>query len=97
MNLKTTLIAVGATLSLAGLGVASAATNATPAHATAATCDSLVKQANTATAAHAAGKKTEAAKKLRAEGEKNCKDGLYDKGAKELRQAITDMGMKPVN
>lgn len=96
MNLKTTLLAAGATLSLAGIGVASAATNATPAHATVATCDSLVKQANTATA-QASGKRSEAAKELRAEGEKNCKDGLYDKGAKELRQAITDMGMKPVN
>ena len=97
MNLKTTLIAAAATLSLAGLGVASAATNAAPAHATAATCDSLVKQANTATATNATGKKSEAAKKLRTDGEKYCKEGFYDKGAKDLRQAITDMGMKPVN
>jgi hypothetical protein len=96
MNLKTTLIAVGATLSLAGLGVASAATNARPAHATQATCDSLLKQASTASA-QATGKKAEAAKKLRADGEKYCKEGFYDKGAKDLRQAITDAGMKPVD
>ena len=97
MNRKTTLMAMGAMIALAGFGSAGAATNATQPAATQATCDALMKQADTAVAAHKSDAKAKAAQEQRATGTKECKAGNYAKGAEHLRRAITDLGMKPVN
>jgi hypothetical protein len=97
MNRKTTLMAMGAMIALAGFGTAGAATNATQQAATQATCDALMKQADTALAAHKSDAKAKAAQEQRAAGTKECKAGNYAKGAEHLRHAINDLGMKPVN
>jgi hypothetical protein len=62
-----------------------------------ATCDELLKQADTAMAAHKGDAKAATAKEQRAKGEAACKAGEFAKGSEHLRRAITDLGMKPVN
>jgi ABC-type transporter MlaC component len=98
MKRNTTLIALGTMVALAAVGTASAATTtaAQPA-ATQATCDALVKQADSALTAHKADPKAKSAQEQRDKGEKECKAGNFAKGAEHLRRAITDLGMKPVN
>ena len=96
MRLNKTMIALGATVALAAIGTAGAATNAVHPSATQATCDALMKQAGTAMTTHAADAKAKAAQDQRAKGDKECKAGNYAKGAEHLRHAITDLGMKPV-
>jgi hypothetical protein len=96
-NRKTTMLAVGTIIALAGLGTASAATNATQPAATQATCDALMKQADAAVSAHKTDAKAKAAQEHRDAGAKDCKAGNFAKGAEHLRRAITDLGMKPVN
>lgn len=96
-NRKTTLLAVGTMVALAGLGTAGAATNATQPAATQATCDALVKQADSALSTHKTDSKAKAAQEHRDSGAKECKAGNYAKGAEHLRRAISDLGMKPVN
>ena len=95
-NRKTTMLAVGAMLALAGAGVAGAATKAAPA-ATQAACDALTRQADSALTTHKTSSKATTAQHLRDAGSKECKAGNYAKGAEHLRQAITDLGMKPVD
>jgi hypothetical protein len=99
MTLKLPLIAATVSLALSGIGFASAASydKSTHAAATAATCESLTKQADSAISAHKDAKKADAARKLRADGDKECKAGNHEKGASDLRQAITDLGMTPVD
>ncbi len=97
MKRNTKLMALGTMMALAALGTADAATDAAQPAATQATCDALVKQANSALTAHKAGATATAAQEQRAKGEKECKAGNYAKGAEHLRRAITDVGMKPVN
>lgn len=97
MKLRTTTIAAGTIIALLGIGSAGAATNAPKPAATQATCDALLKQADTAMSTHKTGTKAQAAKEQRNAGEKACKAGEYAKGAEHLRHAITDLGMKPVD
>jgi len=97
MNRKTTLLALAAMASLAGLGTAGAATSTTHPAATQATCDALMKQADTAITAHKSDTKAKSAQEHRAAGARDCKAGSYAKGAEHLRRAITDLGMKPVD
>lgn len=97
MKRYTSLMVLGSMMALAAVGTAGAATtSATPA-ATQATCDALIKQADSAIMAHKADDKTKEAQEQRDKGEKACKAGDYAKGADHLRRAITDLGMKPVN
>ena len=96
-NRKTTMLAMGAMLALAGAGVAGAATKSPAPTATQATCDALTRQADSALTAHKTSAKATAAHTLRDEGSKECRAGNYAKGAEHLRQAITDLGMKPVD
>jgi uncharacterized protein HemX len=96
-NRKTTLLAAGMLIALAGVGTAGAATNAAQPAATQATCDALMKQADTAVSTHKTDAKAKAAQEHRDAGAKECKAGNYAKGAEHLRHAITDLGMKPVN
>jgi hypothetical protein len=98
MTPRLPLIAATAALALSSIGVATAASEKSMhSAATAATCESLTKQADSALAAHKDAQKAEAARQLRADGEKACKAGNHEKGAADLRQAITDLGMKPVD
>jgi hypothetical protein len=94
MKLSKTMIALGTTVALAAFGTAGAATSAA---ATQATCDALVKQADSALTAHAKDPKAAAAREQRDKGEKACKAGDFAKGSEHLRKAISDLGMKPVN
>jgi len=96
-NRKTTILAVGTMLALAGAGVAGAATKTPAPAATHATCDALMKQADSALTTHKTSAKAKSAQQLRDEGSKECKAGNYAKGAEQLRHAITDLGMKPVD
>lgn len=96
-TLKTTMLAVGATMALAAAGIAGAATKATEPAATQATCDALTKQVDAAVSTHKTDAKLKSAQKHREEGAKACKAGEFAKGAEHLRMAITDLGMKPVN
>lgn len=96
-NRKTTMLAFGAMLALAGTGLAGAATKAAAPAATQATCDALTKQADTAITSHKSSSKAKTAQQLRDEGSKECKAGNYAKGTEHLRHAITDLGMKPVD
>lgn len=93
---KTTFLALGTMVALAGAGLASAATSGTTA-ATQATCDALMKQTDSALATHKTDAKARTAQQHRDEGAKECKAGSYAKGAEHLRRAITDLGMKPVD
>jgi hypothetical protein len=95
-NRKTSMMAVGAMLALAGAGVAGAATKAAPA-ATQSACDALARQADSALTTHKTSSKAKTAQQLRDEGARECKAGNYAKGAEHLRQAINDLGMKPVD
>lgn len=97
MKRNTTLMALGTMMALAAVGTAGAATNAAPPAATQATCDALVKQADSALTAHKGDAKAKAAQEQRDKGEKACKAGEFAKGAEHLRRAITELGMKPVN
>lgn len=97
MKRNMTLIALGTMVALAAVGTASAATTAAQPAATQATCDALVKQADSALTAHKADPKAKSAQEQREKGEKECKAGNFAKGAEHLRLAITDLGMKPVN
>jgi hypothetical protein len=97
MKRNTTMMALGTMVVLAAVGTAGAATNAAQPAATQATCDALLKQADTAVTAHKADAKVTAAKEQRDKGEKACKAGEFAKGAEHLRRAITELGMKPVN
>jgi hypothetical protein len=94
MKCNTTMLALGTMVALATFGTAGAATQPT---ATQATCDALVKQADTALSAHKGDAKAAGAREERAQGEKECKAGNYAKGAEHLRRAINELGMKPVN
>ena len=93
---NTKLIALGTLAALAALGTADAATPAMPA-ANQATCDALLKQADTSLTAHKSDAKAQAATEQRDKGAKECKAGNHAKGADHLRRAITDLGMKPVS
>ncbi|HWJ06323.1 MAG TPA: hypothetical protein VNS57_11130 [Steroidobacteraceae bacterium] len=94
---KTTILALGTMVALAGAGLAGAATSDTTAAPTQATCDALMKQADSALATHKSDAKAKTAQQHRDEGAKECKAGSYAKGAEHLRRAITDLGMKPVD
>jgi ethanolamine utilization microcompartment shell protein EutL len=96
MKFNKATIALGATIALAALGTAGAATAAQPA-ATQATCDALLKQADTAITSHKGAPGEKSAQEQRAKGEAACKAGEFAKGSEHLRRAITDLGMKPVN
>lgn len=97
MKRNTTITALGTMLVLAAVGTAGAATNPAQPAATQATCDALVKQADSALTTHKADAKSKAAQEQRDKGEKECKAGNHAKGAEHLRKAITELGMKPVN
>ena len=97
MKRNTTMIALGTLVALAAVGSAGAATNAAQPAATQATCDALVKQADSALTAHKTDPKAKSAQEQREKGEMECKAGNFAKGAEHLRRAITDLGMKPVN
>lgn len=97
MKLNKMILALGATVALATFGTAGAAATTTHAAATKATCDALMKQADTTLAAHKADAKAKSAHEHRAAGDKECKAGNYAKGAEQLRMALTDVGMKPVD
>jgi hypothetical protein len=97
MKRNTTMMALGTMVALAAFGTAGAATNPAQPAATQATCDALVKQADSALTTHKGDAKAATAKEQRDKGEKACKAGDYAKGAEHLRRAITDLGMKPVN
>jgi hypothetical protein len=97
MKINKAMIALAATTALAAFGTAGAATNNAQPAATRATCDALLKQADTAVTAHKADTRATAAKEQRAKGETACKAGDFAKGSEHLRRAITDLGMKPVN
>jgi hypothetical protein len=96
-NRKTRMLVLGTMLALAGTGVAGAATKTSATAATQATCDALMKQADSALTTHKTSTKAKAAQQLRDDGSKECKAGNYAKGAEHLRRAITDLGMKPVD
>ena len=96
-NRKTTMLVLGTMLALAGTGVAGAATKTPATAATQATCDALMKQADSALTTHKTSTKVKVAQQLRDDGSKECKAGNYAKGAEHLRRAITDLGMKPVD
>lgn len=97
MNARNIILALGTTAALVSFGVAGAATTGTQHAATQATCDALLKQANTALSAHAADAKAKSAQEQRDKGEKECKAGDFAKGSEHLRKAVTDLGMNPVN
>ena len=97
MKRNTKLMALGTMMALAAVGTAGAATNAAHPAATQATCDALVKQANSALTTHKADAQAKGAQEQRDKGEKACKAGEFAKGAEHLRRAITELGMKPVN
>lgn len=97
MKFDKRMIALAATMTLAAFGTAGAATNAAQPAATQATCDALLKQANTALSTHSADAKAKSAQSERDKGEKECKAGNFAKGTEHLRKAITDLGMKPVD
>lgn len=97
MKLNRTTIAIGATMALAAFGTAGAATSYSQSAATQASCDALVKQADTALSAHKTESKAKSAQEARDAGEKECKAGNFAKGTDHLRRAITDLGMKPVS
>ena len=97
MNRNHSLLTLGTIVALAAAGTAMAAPTAAPPAATKATCDALIKQADSALVTHAADAKAKAARGLRDKGEKECKAGDYAKGVESLHKAITDLGMKPVN
>jgi hypothetical protein len=96
-NRKATMLAVGAMVALAGAGAASAATKTTTPAATQAACDALTRQADSALTTHKSAAKAKTAQQLRDEGAKECKAGNYAKGVEHLRQAINDLGMKPMD
>ena len=97
MRLNKTILALGATVALATFGTAGAAADIAHAAATKATCDALMKQADTALAAHKTDAKAKSAQEHRAAGDKECKAGNYAKGTEQLRMALTDVGMKPID
>jgi hypothetical protein len=97
MKRNTTMMALGTMVALAAFGTAGAATNAAAPAATRATCDALVKQADSALSTHKGDAKAKGAQEQRDKGEKACKAGEFAKGAEHLRRAITELGMKPVN
>ncbi len=97
MKRNKSMIALGAMVALATFGTAGAATNAAQPAATQATCDALIKQADTSMATHKGDAKAKTAHEQREMGVKECKAGNFAKGADHLRHAITDLGMKPVN
>jgi hypothetical protein len=97
MNSKLSTLALSALIAVAGIGTAGAATSATKA-ATQDTCHALVKQAESALSTHKGdAAKSKSAKEHFDAGKADCKAGSYEKGAEQLRQAINDLGMKPVN
>jgi len=97
MKRHTSLMVLGSMMAVAAFGTAGAATTNTAPAATQATCDALIKQADTAIMAHKTDANSKNAQEQRDKGEKACKAGEYAKGAEHLRKAITDLGMKPVN
>lgn len=97
MKINKAMIALGATVALAALGTAGAATSTAQPAATQATCDALLKQADTALTTHKGEASAKAAQEQRAKGEAACKAGEFAKGSEHLRRAITELGMKPVN
>jgi hypothetical protein len=97
MMRNTRMMALGTMIALAAVGTAGAATNAAQPAATQATCDALVRQADSALTTHKGDAKATAAREQREKGEKACKAGEYAKGAEHLRKAISELGMKPVN
>jgi hypothetical protein len=100
MNSKLSTLALSALIAVAGIGTAGtagAATSATKA-ANQDTCHALIKQADSALSTHKGdAAKSQSAKEHLATGKADCKAGSYEKGAEQLRQAINDLGMKPVN
>ena len=97
MRRNRSLLAVGTMLALAAIGTAGAATNPAQSTATQASCDALIKQADSALTTHKTDAKAQAAREQRDKGMKECKAGNYAKGVEHLHKAITDLGMKPVN
>lgn len=96
MKRNTTMLALGTMVALAAVGTAGAATAPAQPAATQATCDALLKQADSALTTHKGDAKAKAAQEQRDKGAKECKAGNFAKGAEHLHKAITDLGMKPV-
>jgi hypothetical protein len=80
---------------LAAAGLAWAAPTATSAEE-AATCQSLMKQFDTAAPAHNSAPKMVEARAKRSTAESSCKAGNYKSGIGDLRAALNDIGVKPV-
>ena len=97
MKRNTTMLALGTLVVLGAFGTAGAATNAAQPAATQATCDALMKQADSALTTHKGDAKAKAAQEQREKGAQECKAGNYAKGVEHLRKAITELGMKPVD
>jgi hypothetical protein len=90
---------IGAVVALA----APPATSTMPAQATparsseeAATCQSLMKQFDMAAPSHNAAPKMVEARARRSTAETACGSGNYKSGISELRAALNDIGVKPV-
>ena len=84
-----------AAVPLAAAGLAWAATPATSAEE-AATCQSLMKQFDTAAPAHDSAPKMVEARAKRSTAESACKEGNYKSGISDLRAALNDIGVKSV-
>ena len=93
--MKKILIATTAVLALTLASTGFAATAKHPA-ADKGTCDSLIKQFDDAVPTPDKAAKINDAKKDRDAGEKLCAAGNFKKGSHDLRNALADLGVKPV-
>lgn len=90
MNVRTL---IGATLAAVIMSTAAFAATMTPAQQ----CTALEKQFDQEIVKHATAAKAAQAKTLRTDGGKLCQIGKNDDGVKKLKQALKDIGVKPVS
>jgi len=91
---------IASTLAAFAIGVAgsayAAATPTTQGAEDQKTCQTLMMQFDQAVAAHNQAPKVVEARAKRSSGETSCKSGNYKSGIGDLRAALNDIGVKPV-
>jgi len=91
---------IASTLAAFAIGVAgsayAAATPTTQGTEDQKTCQTLMMQFDQAVAAHNQAPKVVEARAKRSSGETSCKSGNYKSGIGDLRAALNDIGVKPV-
>ncbi len=94
--MKRMIASVLAAFAVGLAGSAHAATTAQGATEDQKTCQTLMSQFDQAVAAHNQAPKVVEARAKRSSGETSCKSGNYKSGIVDLRSALNDIGVKPV-